>query len=295
MDFRSLTYFESVARLQSVSSAAAECIVSQPAISKQIAGLETRLGVKLFHRASTGMVLTPAGRKLYELSADILHRARHAETVMRAMYRDEPQLTAVTQETTAHFLLAPFIAETGAPIIDLRTVRPYDVDRTLDEDADLAVGTHRPPDHRECRTVSVSPVLVQCAPQEAAHFDDAGLVELAAVSGSDVLVPGHGSGVELAVRSASARHGIKLESARSVNSPTVAQALAANGRGLALVTDPPRFGVRAFPLVVDGHPIEVPIYLSWDRDHYATNLIAALGDDLRAWLAAQPPWISMAG
>jgi len=295
MDFRSLTYFESVARLQSVSSAAAECVVSQPAISKQIAGLEVKLGVRLFHRKPTGMVLTPAGRKLYELSSDILRRSRRAETIMRAMYRDTPQLTAVCQETTAHFIIAPFIAETNAPIVDLRTVRPYEVDRTLDEDADLAVGTHRPPEHRECQTVSRAPVMLQCAPRQAATFVDAGRVELSTVSRSDLLVPGHGSGVELVVRSASARHGITLESARTVNSGTIAQALASNGHGIALVTEPPRFDTRAFPLTVGGEPMEVPLYLSWDRDHYATDLIAALGADLRAWLDMRPPWISLTG
>jgi hypothetical protein len=52
-------------------------------------------------------------------------------------------------------------------------------------------------------------------------------------------------------------------------SGTVAQALAANGHGIALVTEPPRFGLAALPATVGSAPIEVALYASWDKTHYA--------------------------
>ena len=52
MDFRSLGYFETVARLGSFTRAAAELHVAQPALSVAIKKLEGELGVPVFARQS---------------------------------------------------------------------------------------------------------------------------------------------------------------------------------------------------------------------------------------------------
>lgn len=57
-----LTVFESAARHGSFTLAAAEQAMTQSAVSRQIAALETFLGVKLFRRTKRGVVLTEAGR-----------------------------------------------------------------------------------------------------------------------------------------------------------------------------------------------------------------------------------------
>jgi LysR family glycine cleavage system transcriptional activator len=56
-----LAAFESAARHQSFTLAADELAVTQSAVSRQIAGLESFLGVKLFRRSRRGVVLTEAG------------------------------------------------------------------------------------------------------------------------------------------------------------------------------------------------------------------------------------------
>ncbi|HOB67174.1 transcriptional regulator GcvA [Ottowia sp.] len=57
-----LRVFEVVARTQNLTAAAAELHVTQSAVSRQIANLETYLGVALFRRERHGVVLTRAGR-----------------------------------------------------------------------------------------------------------------------------------------------------------------------------------------------------------------------------------------
>jgi DNA-binding transcriptional LysR family regulator len=57
-----LRAFESAARLQSFSKAAAELDVTQGAISRQIKGLEEFLGFDLFDRVHAGVLLTPVAR-----------------------------------------------------------------------------------------------------------------------------------------------------------------------------------------------------------------------------------------
>ena len=57
-------YFLSVARLGSVTRAARDMHVSQPAVSLAIAKLEDELGVKLFVRTNRGIRLTNEGEIL---------------------------------------------------------------------------------------------------------------------------------------------------------------------------------------------------------------------------------------
>src|SRR5881296_95279 len=76
-----LRAFAAVARSGSFSRAAEELYVSQPAISKHVATLETELGRRLFDRERKGVTLTPAGEVLadYVLRAEaLLANARRA-------------------------------------------------------------------------------------------------------------------------------------------------------------------------------------------------------------------------
>ena len=64
MDFRHLRTFVTVADLGTVSKAAAQLGVAQPALSRQIKDLETELGITLFDRVRRRLVLTSEGQML---------------------------------------------------------------------------------------------------------------------------------------------------------------------------------------------------------------------------------------
>ena len=61
MDIRQLRYFESIARLGSLTKAARALGIAQPALSRQVALLERELGVPLLTRTRRGVALTAAG------------------------------------------------------------------------------------------------------------------------------------------------------------------------------------------------------------------------------------------
>lgn len=61
LPLNALRAFEASARHRSFTRAAQELYVTQAAISHQVKGLEERLGVKLFHRAARGLMLTDEG------------------------------------------------------------------------------------------------------------------------------------------------------------------------------------------------------------------------------------------
>lgn len=60
-----LRAFISIARSNSFTKAAAQMGVSQSALSHSIRNMETRLGVKLFHRTTRSLSLTDTGEKLF--------------------------------------------------------------------------------------------------------------------------------------------------------------------------------------------------------------------------------------
>lgn len=73
LDTRLLRYFAVVAEEGSLTGAAERLFVSQPALTKQIRRLEDGLGVRLFTRSRSGMMLTEAGRELASRVPALLH------------------------------------------------------------------------------------------------------------------------------------------------------------------------------------------------------------------------------
>jgi DNA-binding transcriptional LysR family regulator len=81
MDVRSLRYFLSVVRTGSVSAAATENFVTQPAVSLQLRKLESEAGQKLFVRRGRRLAPTAAGLALATRAEEIVGSldALHAE------------------------------------------------------------------------------------------------------------------------------------------------------------------------------------------------------------------------
>jgi len=77
--FSNLIAFDAVARHGSLTRAAEELNVSQPAISRRVAALEGDLGQPLFDRRTKPLTLTPDGRELFEVLRTGL---RHLEAVI---------------------------------------------------------------------------------------------------------------------------------------------------------------------------------------------------------------------
>src|SRR5215831_5505977 len=72
MNLHHLRIFHAVAQRQSVTAAAADLLLSQPAVSLQLKALERALGMPLFHRGGAKLRLTQAGEVLYRSAVSML-------------------------------------------------------------------------------------------------------------------------------------------------------------------------------------------------------------------------------
>jgi DNA-binding transcriptional LysR family regulator len=79
IECKDLDYILAIAKFQSISAAARELHVSQPAITKYLQSLEQRLGVALFNRAKKKLILTLAGEIYIARAAEMAAVKRQLE------------------------------------------------------------------------------------------------------------------------------------------------------------------------------------------------------------------------
>jgi LysR family nitrogen assimilation transcriptional regulator len=89
MNLKQLEYFVQVAELGSFSKAAVVLDIAQPALSRQVRGLETELRQQLFLRNGRGVALTDAGKRLFDHSVAVLQLISHAREDLGSS-RNEP-------------------------------------------------------------------------------------------------------------------------------------------------------------------------------------------------------------
>jgi len=81
--FTAMEAFVRVVDASSFSSAAKQLRIGQPAVSKTIAQLEDRLGVRLLLRSTHGLKPTDAGRNFYNRAKRSIEQAEEAELAAR--------------------------------------------------------------------------------------------------------------------------------------------------------------------------------------------------------------------
>lgn len=157
--------FVRVIEAGSFSVAAKQLRVGQPAVSKTVAQLEDRLGVRLLLRSTHGLTPTEAGRNFYERAKRAIEEAEEAEAAARGAGATLSGRLRVCAPVTFARLqvvprLPPFLAE--HPSIDLDLVLD---DRNIDlveAGIDIALRLGPQPDSNliarkiaECRAIVV--------------------------------------------------------------------------------------------------------------------------------------------
>lgn len=155
----------------SLSLAADRLHLSQPAVSKQIRGLEDELGVQLLVRGARGVELTPVGRRVLRLAQRAVAAAEGCRRAAAAWKNpEEGRLVVSAGLTLTLFTLPPVIQAFRArvPGVRLEVVTGDSrecLNRLLSFEADVALVTSAFP-HPEVQAVPLftDPVAVAAAP-----------------------------------------------------------------------------------------------------------------------------------
>jgi DNA-binding transcriptional LysR family regulator len=284
MELRVLRYFLAVAEAESVTAAARQVHVAQPSLSRQLSGLERDLGVSLFTRRPGSLTLNAAGRRFRPIAQDLVRRAEQAAETMAAVGQGErAALTVVAAPSTVAYLLAPFMAggDTAGPALrDAIQEEPSKVfDTLMRSDADLGISTTPAPAPLESAFLGRTPVIAQVPADHP--WSGRTAITLAELVTEPLILMTRSNVARLVVDEAVSRAGLTPAGITETGSSAFAQALAAAGRGICLVTDDARFGLGELIVHTPDGPLTVPLYAGWEASHYARPSIHALVDGLR--------------
>ncbi len=110
MELRQLETFVRAAEQKSFTQAAELLYLTQPAVTRQIAALESELKTRLFDRLGRTVELTAAGITLYRYATEMLRLSREAERAVGDVVMGTAGRLAIgANSTTATYLLPPLL------------------------------------------------------------------------------------------------------------------------------------------------------------------------------------------
>jgi DNA-binding transcriptional LysR family regulator len=241
MNRNHLALFQAVAEAGSISGGAERARVSQPAVSKQIAELESALGVRLLERLPRGCRLTEAGTLLAGYAnrwRSIEAEAEHAIKAFRGLKRG--RLAIGASMTIGGYLLPESIAafhrrfpeiELQVTISNTQSIR----EALLGGAIDLGLTEGAIEDDELESTVFFQDEIVVIAPANHPLVKRKN-VSVREVCREPLILREEGSGTRAVVERALRRKGFKVQPLLSLASPEAIRNLVATGIGLAFVS-----------------------------------------------------------
>lgn len=158
--------FVRAAEARSFTAAARALGISPSGVSKAISRLEAGFGVRLLHRTSRSVTMTPEGTAFYERCRQIVADLEDAEQALSAAHAAPRGRLRITMPLSVGRLylagLLPKFLEQHPDVIVEASASDRMVDM-IDEGFDVAIRLGEPPDSRLVARQVVSGALVTCA------------------------------------------------------------------------------------------------------------------------------------
>ncbi|GAB3181207.1 LysR family transcriptional regulator [Nesterenkonia halophila] len=286
MEHRLLRYFVAVAEEGGVSAAAETLHMTQPALSRQIRSLESGLGLALFDRTGPRLSMTSEGRAFLSTAQQVLQAHDHARGYARQLAAGRLEHVGLAAPgTTLVDVVAPFVATftAGDPVPSVAEI-PVDADpRLLVAAHDLVLVTHEPGDQVASRRLAELPVWA-CVPADH-RWAGRGAVALEELVEEQLVLTSRDYMARRLLDGALEVAGLAPHGAVEARHSHVAQALAAAGRGVAVVTDDPHFALVPLRIRVGDGDLRVRLTAAWRSRHHAAATLEALVERLRGFSA----------
>jgi DNA-binding transcriptional LysR family regulator len=290
---RHLRTFEAVARHHSISRAASELHLTQPAVSMQMKQLEEQIGLPLVEQIGKRMFLTEAGQELRGHARDIASRMVDLNAAMDQFRGLERGLLRLAVVSTANYFLPELIAEFSASHPGVRVSlkvanREFVLSALADNSTDLAI-TGLPPDSVDvvAQNFMGNPLVVIAAP----HHPLAGQasIPLQRLADETLVVREPGSGTRAAMERHFAEHGLVYRAGCELGTNEAIKQAVRAGLGLAVVsaqTIELELATRCLAVL----PVEgFPIVRQWYVVHRSGKRLSAAARTFRDLLLALDP------
>lgn len=239
MELRQLRYFVRIVDLGSLSKAAADLYVAQPALSKQLAALEAELGTALVARSPRGVTPTEAGIALYREAQAVLRQLRRIPDELRSAAGSPTGVVAVGMPfSTSNVLAVPLATAVHARLPGIRLAITQEGSGQLERllaggQLDLSLLYER--DRPACQ-VDASPLVQEelvLVTRGRAGRREATLAEAAR---ERLVLPRAANATRQLVERAFAKAGVPLVLFAEVDVPWTMKAMVAAGLGATIVS-----------------------------------------------------------
>ncbi|MDT7643796.1 MAG: hypothetical protein QOC75_796 [Pseudonocardiales bacterium] len=288
-----LRCFLAVVDTGTVTAAARQLLIAQPALSRQVHALEREVALQLFSRHHNRLQLTPAGREFAAMARGLVVQSENlraaADGLAAGVVR---RLSVAATQASIDGFIAPFVAtlSPGDPLVVTRQASHFELYEVLRGGVDAIVSPTAPEAGFTHHLLGTVPLRAYVSPGHPWARDARTAVALAELLAEPLVLPSSSAVSRRELDMAVARAGLAYLQVEECNDGRTVQAIAASGKGTGVVTDAPRYG--AHPVLVHeraGDPaslIGIRLHVAWQRHHYATHLIAGLARRLAAFLQA---------
>src|SRR5689334_2246860 len=296
MNLRQALTFLTVAELGTVSKAALRLRVAQPALSRQIIGLEQELGLRLFDRVGRRLLLTGEGEQLIAGCRLLLNSASSLKEQAQLLRRgDTGVLKIAGSPQHIESVLSQFLHRYAEryPRVEVKITEGTGSEiLAMLEGGEIHLGQNLlhavKLDERRFGSLPLGSVELLAACHPSMPLGPNRTIEVAGLAGFPLLLLDSGFGFRRAFDAASRMAGLKPTIRFESRNPHTLLALAEAGHGVAIVPSQlqcHRYSLRIVGLMYRGRPLREPLTVSWDKrrplPRFATEYCAMLADYMR--------------
>lgn len=276
MDVKRARTFVTVAELGSVSKAAEQLRIAQPALSRQISDLEHELGLKLFDRLGRRLVLTSDGEQLLDDCRGLIAFAKSIDERAQGLRRsDTGVLKVAASPQHIESVLSQFLHRYAQryPDVEVHVIEAPGIETlAMLERGEIHLGQNlahalAPDDHRfESQHLGYVDMLAVCRANE--RIGKSGTIEIERLAEQPLLLMDAQFAVrrsfDAACRLAALKPKVRMES----RTPHTLLALAEAGHGIAIVPSQlqtHRYALHIVGVTYKGEPVREPMIILWDK------------------------------
>ncbi|QTV79945.1 LysR substrate-binding domain-containing protein [Microbacterium sp. NIBRBAC000506063] len=171
----------------------------------------------------------------------------------------------------------------------IETLPEHVYGRLASGDADFAVGTRIPPPSLRSRVIGHAYLWAQVP--DGHRFAGRDSVTIAELVEEPLITVTTAHRVRQMFDSAVAADGLTYRAAAETESPITAQALAAAGRGVCVLSDDSHYGLRSIPIRARNQDLIITLFGVWEPLHFASAHIEEILTELSDFIGELYPQI----
>lgn len=294
MNLNQLKLFYLAIKHKSLSNAATELNITQPAVTKGIQRLQEYYEIQFVERLGKKLVLTKAGTALYEIADKIFTMEKLAEESIRSFQIEEGgQLRIHASESFGAYYLPALINQFKAlnPTIRIKVdILPTDkiVETTIGLQNEIGFISY-PVKHEKLILTAVleEKLIIIVSPRH--HLATKSELRARDLEGQAMIMHEHGSALQMAVEKFLDEEKVQISRYLEFSNNEAIKRAVAEGDGIALISEKvageeiEAGKLKAIP--VAGPQITRTFYMIQNKDKFISRLLAGLLEMIHEWAA----------